>query len=125
MTSRQKIPGPDHPIAVEPSPAHVTVRTAGHVVADSHATLLLREADYPPVHYVPLADVDESVLRPSATQTYCPYKGEASYYSIETTDGSVADAIWTYVDPYPAVAPIAGYVAFYPDRVTITVDGKP
>ncbi|HKC27089.1 MAG TPA: DUF427 domain-containing protein [Jatrophihabitans sp.] len=117
-----KIPGPDHPIVIEPAPERVVVRAAGRVVADTKSALRLREASYPPVYYVPLADVDESVLRHSDTKTYCPFKGDASYYDIVADDAEVSDAIWTYQEPYPAVAEIAGHVAFYPHLVEISAD---
>lgn len=122
MLKQQKIPGPDHPITVAPTGAHVTVRSGEHVIAETDAALTLREASYPPVQYVPLADVDPAVLRPTDTQTYCPYKGDASYYTVSTPAGDVQDAIWTYETPYPAVGEIAGHVAFYANRVQITVD---
>ncbi|MEW2517211.1 DUF427 domain-containing protein [Actinacidiphila alni] len=117
MTRTVKTPGPDHPITVEPNPERVVVRAAGKVIADTTSALTLREADYPPVQYIPLADVEESALRPSDAQTYCPYKGDASYYSLVTADGEIADAVWTYEKPYDAVGPIAGHVAFYPQHV--------
>jgi uncharacterized protein (DUF427 family) len=121
MTVREeKIPSSDHPITIEPTEQRFVVRAQGKVVADSVATLTLREAAYPPVHYFPLADVDEQLLRPSSSSTYCPYKGEASYYSIVLAEGELKDAIWTYVEPYAAVGQIAGHVAFYADRVDIT-----
>jgi uncharacterized protein (DUF427 family) len=119
-TREPRVPGPDHPISIEPSDQRFVVRASGHLVADSVATLTLSEAAYPPVQYFPMADVEQGLLRTSSTSTYCPYKGDASYYSIAGPDGDVEDAIWTYVDPYPAVRAIAGYVAFYPDRVSIT-----
>ncbi|HEY4017837.1 MAG TPA: DUF427 domain-containing protein [Pseudonocardiaceae bacterium] len=120
MAREQKIPGPDHPITIEPSTDHVVVRAGDAVIADSGAALVLRESTYPPVYYVPLSDVDPEVLVDSKTQTYCPYKGDASYYSVTGPDGEIVDAIWTYREPYPAVAEILGHVAFYPDRVSIT-----
>ncbi len=121
METRQKmIPGPDHPITIETSGERFVVRSGDRVVADSTATLTLREAAYPPVQYFPMADVDRTLLRPSATSTYCPFKGDASYYSVAGPDGDVEDAIWTYLEPYPAVQTIAGYLAFYPDRVDIS-----
>jgi uncharacterized protein (DUF427 family) len=124
MTRTAKLPSADHPITVTPTGARVVVRVGGHVVADSRAALTLAEADYPVVQYIPRADVDEALLRRTDTATYCPFKGEASYYSVQTPDGTtVADAIWSYEQPYPAVAPIAGHVAFYPDRAEITVGG--
>ena len=114
-------PGPDHPITVEPATEHVTVRAGSEVVAESDRALELREASYPPVYYVPVDDVRPGVLRPSDEHTYCPYKGEASYYDLVADGGAeLAGAVWYYPTPYPAVAPIAGHVAFYPDRVTIT-----
>jgi uncharacterized protein (DUF427 family) len=81
----------------------------------------MREASYPPVHYIPLEDVDQTLLTASATQTYCPYKGDASYYGIAAADGERADAVWSYREPYDAVADIAGHVAFYTDQVDVAV----
>jgi uncharacterized protein (DUF427 family) len=121
MTREPKIPGPDHPITVEPTSARVVVRVGGRIIADTDKALTLREASYPPVQYLPLAEIDEDMIRHTETHTYCPYKGEASYYTIETADGELTDAIWTYTEPYDAVADIAGHAAFYPDRVEITV----
>ncbi|MEZ0114430.1 uncharacterized protein (DUF427 family) [Catenulispora sp. EB89] len=118
-TPEPKIPGPDHPITIEPTGARVVARVDTHVLADTTKALTLREANYPPVHYIPLADVDQSLLTDSTTKTYCPYKGEASYYTVALPDGPLTDAIWTYRAPYDAVAPIAGHVAFYPDRVDV------
>lgn len=115
-------PGPEHPITIEPAAERVTVRVGDTVVADTKAALTLREATYPPVYYVPLADVDQALIERTSTTTYCPYKGDAAYYSIVTSDEEVADAIWTYEAPYPAVESIAGHVAFYPNRVEITTE---
>jgi uncharacterized protein (DUF427 family) len=110
-------PGPAHPITVEPTGARVTVAFAGRVVADSDRALTLREASYPPVQYIPLADVDPAALERSSHASYCPYKGKASYYSLRV-GGSVAEnAAWSYEHPYDAVAAIEGHLAFYPDRV--------
>lgn len=119
MARTVKTPGPDHPITVEPNLERIVVRAAGKVIADTTAALILREADYPPVPYIPLADVEEGALRPTDSQTYCPYKGDASYYSLVTADGEVTDAVWTYEKPYDAVGEIAGHVAFYPQHVEI------
>ena len=110
-------PGPDHPITVTPTGSRVVVTVAGKVIVDTRNALTLQEASYPPVQYVPLADVDESVLQRTATESYCPYKGEASYYSIAVDDDVAVDAVWEYQNPFPAVAGIKGHVAFYPDRV--------
>jgi uncharacterized protein (DUF427 family) len=115
-----RIPGIDHPITIEPSPERVTVRAGGRVVASSAAALVLREAKLPAVFYIPLADVDQSVLARSDHHTYCPYKGDASYYNVVVDGRTIKDAIWTYEQPYAAVAEIEGHVAFYPSLVEIT-----
>ena len=120
MPGQMKTPGPDHPITIEPNPARVTVRVGDQVVADTTTALNLHESTYPAIPYIPLADVDQEVLRQSDTSTYCPYKGDAAYYSLTLSDGELVDVIWTYPQPYPAVAEIAGHVAFYPNKVEIT-----
>lgn len=112
-----KIPGPDHPITVEHNPARVVVKLGGKVVADSVSSLTLREASYPPVHYIPRKDVDMSLLERTDHESYCPYKGEASYFSIPTGGERSKNAVWSYETPYEAVAGIKEHVAFYPDRV--------
>ena len=111
------VPGPDHPITLEPTRARVTVTLGGRVVADTTAAITLREAAYPPVQYIPLADIDPDVLRPSDHATYCPFKGEASYHSLQVGDDLVPAAAWFYPAPYEAVAPVKDHVAFYPDKV--------
>jgi uncharacterized protein (DUF427 family) len=111
------LPGPDHPITVTPNPAHVVVTVAGKVVADTHRALTLQESTYPAVQYIPIEDVDKSLLERTDTATYCPYKGDASYYSIPVGGERSVDAIWVYETPYDAVAEIKDHVAFYPDRV--------
>lgn len=116
-----KTPGPDHPITITPTGRRVRVHLGGRTIAETGRALDLAEADYPVVRYIPLDDVDPAVLRPTDTVTTCPYKGEAAYYSLVTDAGELPDAMWTYRNPHPAVAPIAGYVAFYPDRVSIVV----
>ena len=124
-TTREiRIPGPDHPITIEPTGVRVVARVGARIVADTTRALTLREANYPPVQYIPLEDVDQTLLEDSATQTYCPYKGDASYYSIGiAADDSalMTDAVWVYREPYDAVADIAGHVAFYTDRVDVAV----
>jgi uncharacterized protein (DUF427 family) len=112
-----KIPGPDHPITIEPNPKRITVTLAGRTVADTTAALILREAAYPAVHYIPLKDVDRSLLERTDHASYCPYKGDASYYSLPVGGERSVNAIWTYEAPYDAVAAIKDHVAFYPDRV--------
>jgi uncharacterized protein (DUF427 family) len=112
-----KVPGADHPIVIEPSTSRIRVTVAGRVIADTRAALTLRESDYLAVLYVPRADVAMSLLVRTDNHTYCPYKGEASYYSIAGGDQRTANAAWTYEAPYDAVKSIEGYLAFYPDRV--------
>jgi uncharacterized protein (DUF427 family) len=112
-----RIPGLDHPIDIEPTDGRVRIRLGGRVVAESSAALTLREASYPPVQYVPLADVDPAVLEPSSHTSYCPFKGKATYYSLKVGDRVVPDSVWTYVDPHDAVAPIKDHVAFYVDKM--------
>jgi uncharacterized protein (DUF427 family) len=123
MTDRPvREPTADHPITVEPTGKHITVRVNGEVVAETDDALTLQESTYPAVHYIPLHDVVEGVLTSSNTSTYCPYKGDASYYHVTTTAGdTVEDVMWTYQQPYPAVGDIAGHVAFYPDKAEIAV----
>jgi uncharacterized protein (DUF427 family) len=110
-------PGSDHPMTIEPEPRRVVVRVAGRVVADSRRALTLREANYPPVRYVPREDVDMALLERSSHETYCPYKGDCAYFSIPSGGARSADAVWTYERPHPAAASIREHVAFYPDRV--------
>jgi uncharacterized protein (DUF427 family) len=122
MSKPVKVPDASHPITVSPTGGHVTVRVGGVTVAETDRALSLAEASYPVVQYVPLQDVDQGLLRRTATGSYCPYKGEASYYSLALPDGPAeADIIWAYEEPYDAVAEIAGHVAFYPDRAEISV----
>ncbi|MFI5891980.1 DUF427 domain-containing protein [Actinoplanes sp. NPDC051513] len=110
-------PGPDHPITVTPTDGRVVVTVAGKVVADTGAALTLQESTYPAVQYVPLADVDTTLLEPTTTTSYCPYKGDASYYSIPAGGEKSVDAIWEYRQPRDAVAQIKDHIAFYPNRV--------
>lgn len=111
------IPSPEHPITIVKNAMRIKVVVAGEVIADSENALTLKEASYAPVQYIPLADVMASVLRDSDHATYCPYKGECSYYDVAVGDKVVKNAIWYYAHPYPAVEEIAGHVAFYSDRV--------
>jgi uncharacterized protein (DUF427 family) len=112
-----KLPGPDHPISIQRNPARVVVSAANRVIADTDNALTLREADYPAVQYIPREDVDLTQLEPTDHATYCPYKGDCNYYSVPAGGEKSVNAVWTYEDPYPAVAQIRGHVAFYPDRV--------
>ncbi|HVZ02646.1 MAG TPA: DUF427 domain-containing protein [Dongiaceae bacterium] len=112
-----KIPGPDHPITIQPTLDRVIVRFAGEVIADSTRALTLREAKYAPVQYIPRSDVRMERLARTAHRTHCPYKGDASYFSVQAGGRTGENAVWSYEHPFGAVAEIAGHVAFYPDRV--------
>jgi uncharacterized protein (DUF427 family) len=126
VTARQiKQPGVDHPITIERNPARVVVRVAGRVLAHTEHALTLREAGYSPVQYIPLDDVVIGLLEPTEHSTYCPYKGDASYYSVPLGGDKSTNAVWTYEAPFPAVAEIEGHVAFYPDRVEVLVEQDP
>ncbi|GAB3087977.1 DUF427 domain-containing protein [Nocardioides zeae] len=122
MTNRPHlVPDASHPITVTPTDRRVVVTRHGRVIAETDRALTLQEASYPPVQYVPLDDVDASVLERTDHATYCPYKGDAGYYSLVDGDARAENAVWTYDAPYDAVAPIAGHVAFYPNEVEISV----
>ena len=114
---RIKVPGPDHPISIQRNPGRVLVSVAGRVIADTRNALRLREAHYSPVQYIPREDVDLSQLESTDHMTYCPYKGDCSYFSIPLGGERSVNAVWSYEAPYAAVAPIKDYLAFYPNRV--------
>ena len=118
MTDRLvKIPGPDHPISIEPNRSRVVVKVGGKIIADTSNALTLREASHLPVQYIPRRDVDMAALARSEHTTYCPYKGDASYYSIPVGSERSRNAVWTYETPFEAMAQIKDYLAFYPDRI--------
>lgn len=112
-----KVPGPDHPITVAPNAKRVVVTFAGKIIADTRRAQTMKESTYPPVHYIPRADVDMSLLERTTHGSECPYKGHANYYRIRVNGRASENAIWTYETPYDAVAPIKELLAFYPDRV--------
>ena len=106
MSRPVKIPGPDHPITVTPARGRVTVIAAGQTIADTRDALILKEAAYPPVYYIPRKNVDMAQLQRTRHQTYCPYKGECNYYSIPAGGERSVNAVWTYEAPYAAVSAI-------------------
>ena len=114
------IPGPDHPITITPFDGKVVVRAAGRVIAETTHALTLKEASYPAVYYIPRSDADMKALEPSTHETYCPYKGEASYFSLSSGDAG-KNGVWSYETPYTAVSEIKDHLAFYPDKVEIEV----
>ncbi|MGJ5177211.1 DUF427 domain-containing protein [Bradyrhizobium oligotrophicum] len=114
-----KLPGPDHPITITPNPKRVRVIADGVVIAETTRALTLKEASYPAVQYVPRTDANMEALRKTDRVTHCPYKGDASYFSIVTGGKTLDNAIWSYETPFPAMAEISGHLAFYPDKVRI------
>jgi len=114
-----KIPGPDHPITIAANPSRVRVLAGDKVIADTTRALALKEATYPVVQYIPREDTDQSLLTRTDRSTHCPYKGDASYFTIRAGDSTVENAVWSYETPFPAMKDITGYLAFYPNKVTI------
>src|SRR5260370_29972652 len=112
-----KIPGPDHPITIERNGARIGVSVAGRILADTREALTRREAAYPAVQYIPRKDVDMALLQRTDHATYCPYKGDCTYFSIPLGGNRSINAVWSYEAPYAPVAPIKDYLAFYPERV--------
>ena len=113
---------PDYEVTIEPSASHVRVRVGGTVIADTREAVLVSESRHEPVWYLPMASVDPAVIEATDTSTYCPFKGDASYWSIRAGGESLPDAMWSYQAPFDECLPIADHVAFYADRVTIEVD---
>ena len=114
-----KIPGPDHPITITPAAKRWRALFKGHVIADSADALVLKEADYPERIYFPRDDVSMEYMGRTSHTTHCPYKGDASYYTLNMDGSLLENAVWTYERPYPAMSAIAGRLAFYPDEVEL------
>ena len=112
-----KKPGKDHPITIAPNPLRVRVVLGGVIVAETTRALTLREANYPPVQYIPRPDTVADLFERSERHSHCPYKGDARYYTISAGGLVRRDAAWTYDEPFSAVADIAGHLAFYPEKV--------
>ena len=119
----QLTPGPDHPIALTAAPGRMVATFDGHAIATSDDVLMLQEASYPAVAYFPRGDVEMGYMGRTEKTTHCPYKGDASYYTL-TMDGHIAEnAVWTYETPYPAMDAIKDRLAFYPNVVSVAVSG--
>ncbi|MGE5147876.1 MAG: DUF427 domain-containing protein [Candidatus Eiseniibacteriota bacterium] len=117
---------PHKRVDIIPSSRRVRVTVNGEVVADTRRALFLFETGLKTRYYVPPADVRTEFLRPSRTTTICPYKGKASYWSLEVGDKRIEDAIWFYPEPLPESARIKGYLCFYPEKVErLEVEGEP
>lgn len=114
-----KLPGPDHPITIIGHGGRVQALFNGHLIADSGDVLMLKEASYKPVAYFPRRDVEMGYLAATKLDTYCPYKGHASYFTL-SKDGQIAEnAVWSYESPHPAMEIIRDRVAFYPNLVEL------
>jgi uncharacterized protein (DUF427 family) len=107
---------PDWRIVTKPAAKHLQVKLGGEVIADSKNAIQMAEGTYPPVYYFPRADVKMDRLERTSHKTHCPFKGDASYYSLK---GGAENAVWSYETPYDEMQSIAGLVAFYPDKVEI------
>lgn len=114
-----KEPGPDHPITIEKNPRRVRVEINNHIIADTVGALSLREASYPAVQYIPREDVEMGFFGMTEHHTTCPYKGEATYFTTKIEGEVLENVAWSYESPYPAVEPIRGMLAFYPDRARV------
>ncbi|MFM0123726.1 DUF427 domain-containing protein [Paraburkholderia sp. RL18-101-BIB-B] len=112
-----KLPDATHPITLAMTGVHVLVKSGGRIVADTRRAVTFTESKYPPVQYIPRDDVDMTLLEPTQHKSYCPYKGEATYFSIKGIGERGINAVWSYVGAYSAVAQIDGCLAFYSDRV--------
>lgn len=112
-------PGPDHPITIRPAKNRWRAFFAGHVIADSNDALILQEANLGPVVYFPREEVAMEYMSRSDHSTHCPYKGDATYYSMMIDGQWAENAIWSYERPYDAVGQISGRIAFYPDKVEV------
>ena len=125
MQGEQKTPGPDHPIDMVEIDRPARIIFDGVEIVSSTHYVALKEAGYTEVAYIPRDNLDERMVQPSDRRTWCPYKGEARYFHLLTRDGKrMENALWSYDDPFPAVAAIAGHVAAFPDRVDAIEAGE-
>ena len=109
-----------HRIDIRPSSRHLVVKRGDQVIADTSRPLALYESGFAPRWYVPRDDVDESALTPVEFKTFCPYKGVCSYYDI----GDARQAAWSYLDAWPEVGRVAGFISFEPDKIQVSLDGR-
>ena len=112
-----KEPGPDHPITITQNPNRIRVMLGGFIIAETTQALTLQESTYPPVQYIPRDDVRMDLLDRTDHRTVCPYKGDASYFTVSGGGLVRENAAWSYEMPSPSVTPIREHIAFYPDRV--------
>jgi uncharacterized protein (DUF427 family) len=115
---------PNYEVTIEPLGQKVEVKVGATLVASSQAAVLLNETRHKPVWYLPTKDLHQDALTTSETQTYCPFKGYASYWHIETPQGRIEDAIWAYLEPYDECLTISDYASFYTNKVNVYIDGE-
>ncbi len=115
---------PNYAVSILPQDSEVVVRIGNTEIARSQRSVLVEETKHRPVWYMPLEDVNQALISATDTDTYCPFKGHASYWSVHTEDGPVTDAIWAYMDPYDECEPLRGYASFYTNKVDLYVDGE-
>jgi uncharacterized protein (DUF427 family) len=113
-----------HTITINPAGRHVEVSVAGQTLASSDRALRLDETGLPARYYIPREDVRTELLRPTASMTTCPFKGQASYWSAQVGDEIYEDLVWSYETPIPSAEQIAGFMSFYPDRVELIISGE-
>ncbi|MEZ5560348.1 MAG: DUF427 domain-containing protein [Pseudomonadales bacterium] len=114
---------PNYRVDIAPADARLRILVGGQAIADTREALLVTETRHRPVWYLPMADVDAGVIRATETSTYCPFKGHASYWTVQVGDQVLEDVLWGYQDPYQECEPLRGYVSFYTDRVLLEIDG--
>lgn len=119
-----KLPSAEHPITISHLPTRLVVKFKGAVVAQTDNALKLEEAKYPAVYYVPRADIVQAHFVRTEHSTYCPYKGPASYFSLVAGDETAENSVWSYEEPYPAMAQIKEHVAFYADKVSFELGAE-
>ena len=105
------------------SSRHVRIEVDGVAVADSRSPRILFETGLPPRYYLPLSDIRTDLLRPSDTESHCPYKGTATYWSLDTGTDVHKDVVWIYRTPLPESQKVAGLAAFYDEKVVVFIDG--
>lgn len=106
-----------HALYLEDSPKRVRAVFNGETVADSRRVKLLHETNHLPVYYFPEEDIRGDLLQPTDHTTHCPFKGDASYRSVRVGDRTAENAVWHYPEPGEHFAPLAGYAAFYYDKM--------
>src|SRR5439155_1078294 len=111
-----------HDIELTSVSEQVVVRVKDVIVASSSRPVVLTETGCPPRYYLPAADVRMDLLTPSPTTSHCPFKGDATYWSVQTADGVAQDVVWSYPEPFPKVAEIAGLLAFWTEKPGITLE---